>query len=283
MPAYLQPYFCTRQYARETPDHMDNTSRFGLIGYPIGGSLSPTMFKAAYGGRWAYDLIEDPSFDSAWSRFIEGYEGINVTAPYKETACAKADILSEECRAIGATNLLVRRPDGIHAYNSDYRGVRLLLSDIGFGPGCSAVIAGFGGAGKAAAAAAASIGMTTVICNRTVSKAEGIHPLSELNSLAADSDIVIYTLPCLVAEAEGIECRCLLEANYRTPAFAEAPGVDRYIHGREWMLLQAVTGYRLFTGEDPDMAAMIRETAICGCSESPDRSPSSCPQSSAGY
>lgn len=230
--------------------------RFGLIGYPIGGSLSPLMFKAAYGGRWDYELIEDPSFESAWGRFLKDYDGVNVTAPYKEKACAMADILSDECRSIGATNLLVKRPDGIHAYNSDYLGVRMLLSGIGLEPGGSAVIVGFGGAGKAAAAAAASIGMKPVICNRTVSKAEGVHPLEELKGLALKSEIVIYTLPCAIPQAEGIVCPCLLEANYRTPSFADAPGIDRYIHGREWMLLQAVTGYRLFTGAAPDIQAM---------------------------
>jgi len=52
-----------------------------------------------------------------------------VTAPFKELAFAKADILSEECQAVKATNLLIKTPEGIKAYNSDYLGVRMWLTE----------------------------------------------------------------------------------------------------------------------------------------------------------
>lgn len=109
--------------------------RFGLIGHPIAHSLSPALFKAGYDGKYPYELIETADFEEAYSRFLNGYEGINVTAPFKELAYSKADILSDECRIIRATNLLVRTPEGIKAYNSDYLGVRLWLQEVsdGFG------------------------------------------------------------------------------------------------------------------------------------------------------
>ena len=107
--------------------------RFGLIGHPIAHSLSPALFKAGYDGRYPYELIETADFEEAYQRFLDSYDGINVTAPFKEAAFAKADITSEECRLIGATNLLVKTPEGIKAYNSDYLGVRLWLSAAGMG------------------------------------------------------------------------------------------------------------------------------------------------------
>ena len=97
--------------------------RFGLIGHPIAHSLSPALFRAGYDDRYPYDLIETPDFEQAYQRFIKEYDGINVTAPFKELAFKKADILSEECRRIGAANLLVKTPEGVKAYNSDYMGV----------------------------------------------------------------------------------------------------------------------------------------------------------------
>ena len=103
--------------------------RFGLIGYPIAHSLSPALFKAGYHGRFPYELIETADFEEAYSRFLNGYDGINVTAPFKEQAFAKADLVSEECRLIRATNLLVKTPDGVKAYNSDYLGVRKWLEE----------------------------------------------------------------------------------------------------------------------------------------------------------
>ena len=90
--------------------------RFGLIGHPIAHSLSPALFKAGYAGKYPYELIETGDFEEAYNRFLNGYDGINVTAPFKELAYAKADILSEECRIIKATNLLVRTPEGVKAY-----------------------------------------------------------------------------------------------------------------------------------------------------------------------
>ena len=104
--------------------------KFGLIGYPIAHSLSPALFKAGYDGKYPYELIETPDFEEAYQRFLDGYDGINVTAPFKELAFAKADILSDECKAIGATNLLIKTPEGVKAYNSDYLGVRKWLLEV---------------------------------------------------------------------------------------------------------------------------------------------------------
>ena len=104
--------------------------KFGLIGHPIAHSLSPSLFNAAYDGKYAYDLIEGEDFESSYQRFIEEYDAINVTAPFKELAFAKADILSEECQSTGATNLLVKTKAGIKAYNSDFLGVRMWLSEL---------------------------------------------------------------------------------------------------------------------------------------------------------
>ena len=104
--------------------------KFGLIGHPIEHSLSPALFKAGYDGMYPYDLIITEDFEEAYKRFLEGYDGINVTAPFKELALRKADIISEECRLVGATNLLIKTPQGITAYNSDFRGLKILLQNF---------------------------------------------------------------------------------------------------------------------------------------------------------
>ena len=273
--------------------------KFGLIGDPIGHSLSPALFKAGYDGRYPYELIETPDFEEAYQRFLEGYDGINVTAPFKELAIRKADILSEECRLIGATNLLVKTPEGIKAYNSDYLGVRIWLKQISrlaslarndretarndnhpSGPSQSdgepacrlrTLVVGLGGAGKAAKAAAESLGMETVLMNRTQYSDE-IKPLSQFREEFRKADIMIYNLPIRIAELDSLteEDLCpgkpkhILEANYRNPSFDNSliqrmkelnPDVT-YTEGRTWLLLQAQTGYEIFTGEKPDLAKM---------------------------
>ena len=147
--------------------------RFGLIGHPIEHSLSPALFKAGYGGKYPYELIQGEDFETSYQRFIDNYEGINVTAPFKEMAYAKADIVSEECRLCKAANLLIKTPEGIKAYNSDLLGVRMWLMEILNHPSVASdfpttLVVGCGGAGRAAASAAASLGMKVVLMNRNM-------------------------------------------------------------------------------------------------------------------
>ena len=212
--------------------------KFGLIGHPIAHSLSPRLFTAAYGGKYKYDLIETPDFDQAWKRFIDEYKGINVTAPFKGDAFGRADWKSPECERVGATNLLVKAAEGIKAYNSDYMGVKYLLEKLERG---TAAVVGFGGAGKAALAAAEDAGFET-----TLYRHDGI-------SGGISADVVIYTLPRAVEGIDRIECAHLIEANYKDPVLKDHPG---YIPGTAWHLMQAVLGYSLMTGEDPDPEPM---------------------------
>lgn len=249
--------------------------KFGLIGHPIEHSLSPTLFRAGYDGRYPYELIQTSDFEEAYARFLAGYDGINVTAPFKELAIRKADILSDECKVIGATNLLIKTPDGIKAYNSDYLGIRLWISMLSDGLKSmlppKVLIVGTGGAGKAAGQAARSLGCEVVLMNRT-QYSEDIRPLSEFREAFRDADVVIYNLPVRLAGLEQFssedftegKAKYILEANYRNPSFdkdliqrlqAIHPKVE-YTRGEIWLLLQALTGYEIFTGEKPDLEKM---------------------------
>ena len=289
--------------------------RFGLIGHPIAHSLSPALFKAGYAGKYPYELIETADFEEAYNRFLNGYDGINVTAPFKELAYAKADILSEECRIIKATNLLVRTPEGVKAYNSDYLGVRMWLQEAAEGlkrttptswappPAARGVarfspppqphstikvlIVGTGGAGKAAAVAAASLGMEVTLMNRSIEKAEAVagsiaemngsiavevRPMEDFRCCFRKADIVIYNIPSAIPALGELTSedfnpeyqKFILEANYRNPSFddtligkmnASNPAAS-YTDGKVWLLYQALTGYEIFTGEKPDLGSM---------------------------
>lgn len=248
--------------------------RFGLIGHPIAHSLSPALFKAGYEGRYPYELIEGEDFEESYKRFLEEYDGINVTAPFKELAFAKADILSPECEAVGATNLLVKTPLGVKAFNSDFLGVRMWLEEVAaevLTEKISVLIVGLGGAGKAAAAAAESLGMKVVRMNRTV-RDEKTRPLDDFKECFKEADIIIYNIPTVIQALNELtdkdftpgKPKFILEANYKDPSFGKeilakmqtANSLARYTGGKTWLLYQAVTGYEIFTGEKPDLAGM---------------------------
>ena len=249
-------------------------SRFGLIGHPIAHSLSPALFKAGYEGRYPYELIEGENFEESYRKFLEEYDGINVTAPFKELAFAKADILSPECESVGATNLLVKTPQGVKAFNSDFLGVRMWLEEVAaevLTEKISVLIVGLGGAGKAAAAAAESLGMKVVRMNRTVRDEKTI-PLDDFKECFREADIIVYNIPTGIQALNELtdkdftpgKPKFILEANYKDPSFGKeilakmqtANPLARYTGGKTWLLYQAVTGYEIFTGEKPDLAGM---------------------------
>ena len=265
---FPQQSSCLKLSDKETLNKL--IMKFGLIGYPIAHSLSPSIFKAGYNGKYPYELIEEQDFEAAYQRFLNDYDGINVTAPFKETALKKADIISEECRIVGATNLLVKTPAGVAAYNSDYRGLVMLLKEISDRQS-TVLIVGFGGAGKAAAAAADASGHKTVILNRT-RYSQDILPLDAFREEFRKADIIIYNLPVGIPQMEELteedfcpgHSKVLLEANYRNPSF-DKDMIDKAkffnplftrIEGKKWLLYQALAGYELFTGEKPDLSRM---------------------------
>ena len=235
--------------------------RFGLIGHPVAGSFSPKLFEAAYGGRYAYDLLEGADFGASWQRFLDEYDGINITAPFKESAFRAVDALSDDARLCGAVNLAVKTQDGIVGYNTDVDGVVLAVREAGL-PVSDALIVGCGGAGRAAAVAAMRLGCRVTLANRTPARAAALAedlgcdwiPADDLSALSPD--LVIYTVPGSMDSFPDFPGAVILEANYRTPCL-EGRG-KAYISGLRWLLYQAVAGYEIFTGETPDADAMFR-------------------------
>ena len=260
--------------------------RFGLIGHPVAGSFSPKLFEAAYGGRYAYDLLEGAEFGASWQRFLDEYDGINITAPFKQDAFRAVDALSDDARLCGAVNLAVKTPAGIVGYNTDVDGVVLAVRETGL-PVSDALVVGCGGAGRAAAVAALRLGCRVTLANRTPARAAALAddlnahlspaidttdsftrpagaaesrpactwvPVEDLPSFSPD--LVIYTVPGPMDGFPQFPEAIVLEANYRTPCLK---GCGRtYISGLRWLLYQAVAGYEIFTGETPDADAMFR-------------------------
>lgn len=266
--------------------------KFGLIGKEIQASSSPALFKAAYGGKWNYELLDGDDFSVLFGKFKKEYDAVNVTAPFKEQALAACDEATESALLCGAANMLVRKNGGkVLADNSDFEGVTLSLmsayavqgidvdNEDGFAAflsGKTALVVGCGGAGKAAAAACLTLGFgKTVIANRNADKASGFvghlrefygdirddeleaAPLSDVGKIARKADLIVYTIPCeIAAEWDFNAGQTVLEANYTNPSLEKFKDGCNYICGLNWLYNQAVISFETFTGEEPDEERM---------------------------
>ena len=144
--------------------------RYGLVGRVLGHSHSPAIHELL--GSAPYDLIELPD-EGAVRRFLAApgaYRGLNVTIPYKKTAFACCDELSDAARRLGNVNTIVVRPNGeLRGDNTDYHGFLRMVASCGVSPaGLTCLVLGDGGAAATARAALEDAGAAEVLtaCRR---------------------------------------------------------------------------------------------------------------------
>lgn len=174
----------------------------GILGYPLDHTLSPPMHNAAFaalGLDWAYlpwPVTPDRLGEAVRGlRALANFAGANVTVPHKETLLAHLDGLTEDARAVGAVNTIVREADRLIGHTTDGAGLLAALAEaLGFRPrGARVVIVGAGGAARSAAfilAAAGAQGLA--ILNRSVERARSL--AAEVGPAAPRTEVVAYPL-----------------------------------------------------------------------------------------
>jgi shikimate dehydrogenase len=149
---------------------MPLVKRAGVIGYPIGHSLSPTLFHAAFKARRIEATYE------AWQTKPEELEarisglrdrdafGANVTIPHKETVVRLLDRVDQGADRVGAVNTIANEGGQLVGYNTDVWGfARSLREDAGLDPmGKRAAVLGAGGASRAVSIALLEGGASSI-------------------------------------------------------------------------------------------------------------------------
>jgi 3-dehydroquinate dehydratase / shikimate dehydrogenase len=168
------------------------THVFGVIGDPVGHSLSPLVHNAAFrqlGINAVYLPFRVP--DGDLEPFLRDFDaiparGYSVTIPHKEAAARLAQYKDPPVELTHAANTLVRQEDGsFAAYNTDYQAVvESLLANMPPGPGGepptlnsrTILLLGAGGVARAVAHALHRENTLLTIVNRTYDRA---HRLAE--------------------------------------------------------------------------------------------------------
>lgn len=199
------------------------TRLLGVIGHPIGHSLSPRMHNAAFASEktsrdgldWVYvpmDVRPERLAAAVGGLAALGFTGFNVTMPHKEAILPFMDELDETARLAGAVNTVVVDGERFRGLNTDGDGFVEACGEAGVAlTGRWVLILGAGGAAAAIAVAVLNEGVSRLyVANRTVRKAEELR--AKLSEVASGAEV----LACSLEEAGDIteEVGIIINATY---------------------------------------------------------------------
>ena len=153
----------------------------GILGYPLGHSISPYFQNAAFINlgieatyeAWPVDPVQLPKRIQALRE--PDVMGANVTIPYKELVIPLLDEIDDWALKIGSVNTIVNQSGILVGYKPDATGFLRAISEYGnYEPsGKDVLLIGAGGAARAAAHAFMESKVNTLwIANRTYDRAK---------------------------------------------------------------------------------------------------------------
>lgn len=160
---------------------------FGLLGHPVGHSMSPSIHNDAFrsleidASYHAFDVSPDQVKEAIEGIRALGIAGCNVTVPHKVAVIPHLDKIDEEAEQIGAVNTIVNEDGCLIGYNTDGRGyVESLLEETESLANKHVLMIGAGGAARGVVTALLREGIGKLtMTNRTLKKTE---PLLQLAS-----------------------------------------------------------------------------------------------------
>ncbi|UCZ73786.1 shikimate dehydrogenase [Dickeya zeae] len=268
---------------------MPASQSFAVFGHPIAHSKSPrihALFAEQTGISLTYERILAPldGFEDSLKAFFQhGACGANVTAPFKERACAAMDELSERARSAGAVNTVQKKGDGsLYGDNTDGIGLLSDLQQHGFiQPRNRVLLVGAGGAARGVIQPLLAHGCEVIIVNRTFARAEALAehfsgygqvkalPLETMDRQCVDviinatSSGIAGEVPDLPASliSPDVCCYDMFYQSEPTPflTWCIQQGAQRYIDGMGMLVWQAAHAFNLWHGVMPDVVPVIRK------------------------
>jgi shikimate dehydrogenase len=190
------------------------TQLLGVIGHPVGHSLSPLMHNQAIAAldlNWVYlpfDIAPD-QLETALAGFAAiGVQGFNITIPHKQAIMPLLSQIDPIAQAIGAVNTVWRTADGWHGTNTDVLGflAPLTAMDRDWSQ-TTALILGNGGAARAVVAGVHQLGCQQIqVVGRSADKLAAFaqswphvaletYGWDQLETLIPKAGLVINTTP----------------------------------------------------------------------------------------
>jgi len=175
--------------------------KYGLIGYPLSHSFSPSFFSKKFereGIVASYESYEMEGLDELHKLFDLGILGLNVTIPHKQNVIPYLNRLSPEAQAVGAVNTIKVVGDELHGYNTDVYGYRqslLKMRSVEDYSSIKTLILGSGGGAKAVQYVMEGLGSSCYRVSRNLSTgADFIYSSFRYDSMSKYG-IIVNTTP----------------------------------------------------------------------------------------
>lgn len=264
------------------------TCHAGVVGSPIGHSMSPVLHRAAYDALglvdWSFhrEQVEAGDLAAYVARLPPDWVGLSVTMPLKEEALALAVEAGEEAALAGGANTLTRLGDGWRADNTDVYGLEQALRGAGATDTGSAVVVGSGATARSALLALSRLGVREVRFVVRSAVRPGALELAERLGMGATTaryadgpagwghpGVVVSTVPSGATPPvdgwvlpDGAVVFDVVYAGWPTPWAAAWQDRGRVVTRGDGMLLhQAVRQVRLMTGREAPEDAMAAALA----------------------
>lgn len=254
---------------------------YGVVGDPVGQSLSPPMHEAALrrlgieAAYLAFAVPPEELADFLTAARLSGVGGLNVTIPHKRAVLPLLDSLDDDARRIGAVNTIIPMNGGLGGANTDWTGAVRSLEEAVALPGRRATVLGAGGSARAVLYGLARSGAEAVVISRNDRKAAALAdamgvahvPLAALER--SEGDILINTTPVGMApDPDGCPAPDTAIAAHevifdlvfhpeRTPLLRKATGMGkRTVPGLRMLILQAAAAFERWTGRPAPVQVM---------------------------
>ena len=201
---------------------MPENYSLGLIGYPLGHSVSPVLHQTALteaGLKGKYDLFQisplpdgQGELETLINRLRSGeLHGLNVTIPHKQSVLSLVDELTPSAAVIGAVNTLYMKSGQLVGDNTDAPGFWADLSHLPIQNAKSALVLGAGGAARAVVYALLTHGWTTRITDLRQEQVDSLYTHFSAQDLDASKLEVIPFTPQAIEQA-GLESDLIVNA-----------------------------------------------------------------------
>ena len=170
--------------------------KFGLIGHPLGHSLSPQIHTRLFelsGETVDYQLYDiAPEELSAKADFLASLDGFNITIPHKVGIIDYCDELSEGAKRYRSVNCVANDAKKL-GYNTDVMGFTKSIDMLGASLDSDVLVIGCGGVGRMIAIETALSGGNLTVAALRSDEALVSQAVAEIKAQKSDAKVnVVY-------------------------------------------------------------------------------------------